>query len=278
MSSGVTKVTALVRLAHPLPTLLNAAVAAALSTAAGARADQAALAATTMLGIHACIGSLNDFFDRHRDAGRAEKPLASGTVPARSALVIAAVGVSCGLLAAAQLGSLALALAAAGAALGLAYNAGVKNTPLSWLPFALGVSIIPLFAWAAAGLSAPSSIVGLSLAAIPGGAGLALQNGLADRSLDVRAGLRGVVVRLGERRALVLALLAHGAAIGAVVAVAPARVAPASLMVASLMMASGLACSGASSRWVRQRGWELSALGLAVAALSVALATVEGVG
>ena len=271
-------VMSLVRLAHPLPTLLNAAVAAALSTIAGARADQAALAAATMLGIHACIGSLNDFFDRHRDAGRAEKPLASGTVPARAALVIAAVGVSCGLLAAAQLGSLPLTLAAAGATLGLAYNAGVKNTPLSWLPFSFGVSIIPLFAWAAAGLSAPASILGLSLAAIPGGAGLALQNGLADRALDARAGLRGVVVRLGERRALVLALLAHGAAIGVVLTVAPARAAPASLVVASLMMATGLACSGASTRWARQRGWELSALGLALAALSVALATVEGVG
>jgi 4-hydroxybenzoate polyprenyltransferase len=278
MSSAVTKVTAFVRLAHPLPTLLNAAVAAALSTVAGARADQAALVAATMLGIHACIGSLNDYFDRHRDVGRAEKPLASGTVPARAALVIAAVGVSCGLFAASQLGSLALTLAAAGAALGLVYNAGVKNTPLSWLPFALGVSIIPLFAWAAAGVAVPGTIVGLSLAAIPGGAGLALQNGLADRALDARAGLRGVVVRLGERRALVLALLAHGAAIGVVLTVAPARVAPVSLVVASLLMATGLACSGASTRWARQRGWELSALGLAVLALSVALATVEGVG
>ena len=278
MERRATTMTALLRLAHPLPTLLNAAVAAALSTVAGARLEQAALAATTMLGIHTCIGSLNDFFDRHRDAGRAEKPLASGTLPARAALVIGAVGASCGLLAAAQLGSLALALAATGAALGLAYNAGVKNTPLSWLPFALGVSIIPLFAWAAAGLSAPASILGLSLAAIPGGAGLALQNGLADRVLDARAGLRGVAVGLGERRAMLLALLSHGAAIGAVVAVAPARVTPVSLVVASVIMATGLACSGASTRWARQRGWELSALGLAVAALSVALATVEGVG
>ena len=278
MKRGVRQVSALVRLAHPLPTLLNAAVAATLSTIAGARPAQAALAAVTMLGIHTCIGSLNDVFDRHRDAGRAEKPLASGAVPTRAALTIAAVGVSCGLLAAAQLGSIALTLATAGAALGLAYNAGVKNTPLSWLPFALGVSIIPLFAWAATGLSAPAPILGLSLAAIPGGAGLALQNGLADRVLDARAGLRGVVVRLGERRALALALLAHGAAIGVVLTVSPAQVAPASLLAASLMIATGLACSGASTRWTRQRGWELSALGLAVAALSVALATVEGVG
>jgi 4-hydroxybenzoate polyprenyltransferase len=278
MSNGVTQVSALVRLAHPLPTLLNAVVAAALSTVAGARPAQAALAAVTMLGIHTCIGSLNDVFDRHRDAGRTEKPLASGAVPTRAALVIAAVGVSSGLLAASQLGSLALALAAAGATLGLAYNVGVKNSPLSWLPFALGVSIIPLFAWAAAGLSATAPISGLSLAAIPGGAGLALQNGLADRVLDARAGLRGVVVRLGERRALLLALLAHGAAIGVILIVAPAQVAPASLLAASLMIAAGLACSGASTRWTRQRGWELSALGLAVAALSVALATVEGVG
>jgi len=278
MSSAVTKVTALVRLAHPLPTLLNAVVAAALSAVAGARLDQAALAATTMLGIHACIGSLNEVLDRHRDAGRAEKPLANGTVSLRTALLLAVVGLSFGLLAASQLGSLALSIAVVGAGLGIAYDAGVKNTPLSWLPFAFGVSLIPLFAWAAAGLDAPAPILGLSLAAIPGGAGLALQNGLADRALDARAGMRGVVVRLGDRHALLIALLAHGGAIGVVFTVAPPRVAPVALVAASLLIAGGLACSGASTRWVRQRGWELGALGLAVAALSVALATVEGVG
>ena len=53
-------------------------------------------------------------------------------------------------------------------------------------------------------------------------------------------------------------------AFGVVLIVAPAQVAPASLLAASLMIAAGLACSGASTRWTRQRGWELSALGLAV--------------
>ena len=278
MSRELATVTAIVRLAHPLPTLLNAVVAAALSAVAGARHDQAALAAATMIGVHTCVGSLNDVLDRHRDAGRAEKPLANGTVSLRAALLLAVVGLSFGLLAASQLGALPLSIAVVGAGLGVAYDAGVKNTPLSWLPFAFGVSLIPLFAWAAAGLNAPAPILGLSLAAIPGGAGLALQNGLADRALDARAGMRGVVVRLGDRHALLIALLAHGAAIGVVFTVAPPRVAPVALVAASLLIAGGLTCSAASTRWARQRGWELSALGLAVAALSVALATVEGVG
>ena len=73
-------IAALVRLAHPLPTLLNALVAAALTTTAGGSTSQAALAALTMLGIHTSIGAMNDLLDRERDKGRAEKPLVGGSV------------------------------------------------------------------------------------------------------------------------------------------------------------------------------------------------------
>lgn len=278
MGRAIVGAVAIVRLAHPLPTLLNAAVAAALATVAGARLEQAGLAAATMLGIHSCIGSLNDLFDQARDSGRREKPLALGTVSRGAALVLAVVGLGGGLVAASLLGSSALVLAVVGAACGIAYDAGVKNTPLSWLPFALGVGVVPLFAWAAAGLDAPPPILGLSVAAIPGGAALALQNGLADRVLDERAGLHSAVVRIGERPAQSLALLAHGAAIGAVLVVSPPGASFGALLVATALIAAGLACSGASSRWVRQRGWEVSALGLALAALSVSLAAAEGVG
>ena len=68
----------LVRLAHPLPTLLNALIAAVLTTIAGGSVSQASLAASTMLGVHASIGAMNDLLDRDKDKGRAEKPLARG--------------------------------------------------------------------------------------------------------------------------------------------------------------------------------------------------------
>ena len=71
---------ALIRLAHPLPTALNAAVAAGLTAAAGGSSDQALLAVITMLGVHTSIGALNDLLDRRTDLGRAEKPLATGEV------------------------------------------------------------------------------------------------------------------------------------------------------------------------------------------------------
>jgi 4-hydroxybenzoate polyprenyltransferase len=79
----MTHIAALVRLAHPLPTLLNALVAAALTTTAGGSASQAALAALTMLGVHTSIGAMNDLLDQAGDAGRAEKPLVGGSVTPR---------------------------------------------------------------------------------------------------------------------------------------------------------------------------------------------------
>ena len=78
-------IAALVRLAHPLPTLLNALVAAALTTTAGGSTSEAALAAITMLGVHTSIGAMNDLLDQAGDAGRAEKPLVGGNVSPREA-------------------------------------------------------------------------------------------------------------------------------------------------------------------------------------------------
>jgi 4-hydroxybenzoate polyprenyltransferase len=138
---------ALLRLTHPLPTLLNAVAAAALATVAGAAPSVAALVALTMLGVHTFIGATNDYIDRDRDAGRPEKPLARGQLQPRAALLMAAAGLTAGLAAAAQVSRLTLVLAALGALVGFTYNVWMKRTALSWLPFAVGVSIIPAFAW-----------------------------------------------------------------------------------------------------------------------------------
>jgi len=269
---------ALLRLAHPLPTLLNAVAAAALATVAGAGPSAAGLVALTMLGVHTCIGASNDYLDRHRDRGRPEKPIASGALPPSAGLLLSAVGITVGLVAAAQVSTLTFALAVTGALVGATYNVWLKHTALSWLPFALGVSIIPAFAWSTVSSVLPTPILTLSLISLPGGAALALQNSLADRALDLQSGMRSAAVRLGERTAFGLLALLHLVTLTALLAFAPGNTSPATLAVAALLLAVGVACSATRSRWVRQRGWEISAAALAVAALSVALATAEGVG
>ncbi|MFZ9608766.1 MAG: UbiA family prenyltransferase [Candidatus Limnocylindrus sp.] len=269
---------ALLRLAHPLPTLLNAVAAAALATVAGAGPSAAGLVALTMLGVHTCIGASNDYLDRHRDRGRPEKPIASGALPPSAGLLLSAVGITVGLVAAAQVSTLTFALAVTGALVGATYNVWLKHTALSWLPFALGVSIIPAFAWSTVSSVLPTPILTLSLISLPGGAALALQNSLADRALDLQSGMRSAVVRLGERTAFGLLALLHLVSLTALLAFAPGNTSPTTLAVAALLLAIGVACSATRSRWARQRGWEISAAALAVAALSVALATAEGVG
>ncbi|MFZ9141651.1 MAG: UbiA prenyltransferase family protein [Candidatus Limnocylindrus sp.] len=269
---------ALLRLAHPLPTLLNAVAAAALATVAGAGPSAAGLVALTMLGVHTCIGASNDYLDRHRDRGRPEKPIASGALPPSAGLLLSAVGITVGLVAAAQVSTLTFALAVTGALVGAPYNVWLKHTALSWLPFALGVSIIPAFAWSTVSSVLPTPILTLSLISLPGGAALALQNSLADRALDLQSGMRSAAVRLGERTAFGLLALLHLVTLTALLAFAPGNTSPTTLAVAALLLAIGVACSATRSRWARQRGWEISAAALAVAALSVALATAEGVG
>lgn len=269
---------ALLRLTHPLPTLLNAIAAAALATVAGAPPNAAALVALTMLGVHTFIGATNDYVDRHRDAGRPEKPLARGQLPPRAALLMAAAGLTAGLTAAAQVSRLTLVLAALGALVGFTYNVWLKRTALSWLPFAVGVSIIPAFAWSTVSSVLPAPIMTLSLVALPGGAALALQNSLADRVLDAERGMRSAAVRLGEARALGALVVLHAVTFAALLLTAPSSTSPLLLSAAGLLLVAGTAGSAAPSRWTRQRGWEVCAAALALAALSVALATAEGVG
>ncbi|MEY4389025.1 MAG: UbiA prenyltransferase family, partial [Chloroflexota bacterium] len=135
------------RVVHVGPTLLNAAAAALLALIAGASLDRSLLAAATMLGAHAFIGTLNDLFDRRVDRARHEKPIAAGRISARAGVAIAACTALVGSAAAAALGAQALLIATIGMLLGVAYDLVLKRSAFSWLPFAAGIALIPSFAW-----------------------------------------------------------------------------------------------------------------------------------
>lgn len=262
----------LLRLAHPLPTLLNALIAAALTLAAGGSTTQSMLAAITMLGVHTSIGAMNDLLDQTSDAGRGEKPLVAGSVSAGEARVMVVVAATAGLAASSALSFTTLVIASAGATLGYLYNAGIKRTPISFLPFALGVALIPVFAWSAAGAPLPAAIATLCVIALPGGSALALQNALADRELDQSAGANSAVVRLGHRRSILMIALLHGITYLLVLASAPRAASPILLIASGLLVIAGVTLSTRAPRALRQRGWEVSALALACCAMAISVA------
>ena len=181
------------------------------------------------------------------------------------------VAATAGLAAASALSSTSLVIAAAGATLGYLYNAGIKRTPISFLPFALGVALIPVFAWSAAGAPLPAAIATLCLIALPGGSALALQNALADRELDQSVGANGAVVRLGHRRTILMIALLHGITYLFILVSAPAMASPVLLTAGGLLLGLGVTLSTRLSRALRQRGWEVSALALACCAIAIAL-------
>ena len=235
-----------------------------------------------MLAIQSAIGALNDAVDAPRDAVlRPGKPVAAGRIPVRTAVAVAIGGSSVGLALAATRGGSALLVAAAGLAAGLLYDLRLKATPLSWLPFAVGIPLIPVYAWVGATGSVPPAVAVLALLAVPAGAGLAVANALADIPADAAAGTRTVATRLGPARAwllatgllagtyaaAVLALRAGGAGPDAAAVDMPAgALAWVAIAGGALLLVLGVALGRGPGAERRRLGWGTEALAVAVLA------------
>jgi 4-hydroxybenzoate polyprenyltransferase len=223
-----------------------------------------------MVAIQAGIGATNDAVDARRDAGhKPGKPIPAGLVSRQAARRVAVAGFGLGVgLAGLSGGPAALTLALVGIAIGLTYDLWLKGTAWSWLPFALGISILPVFAWVGASGGLPVAFLVLVPAAVAAGAALAIANALVDVERDRAAGSGSIAVALGPTNAwrihaglLVLVGLAAVASVGPLggsatgsVAVALAAVVPAGVALAGR--------GGGATR--RERAWELEAVGVAV--------------
>jgi 4-hydroxybenzoate polyprenyltransferase len=212
---------ALAAAAHAGPSAVVTAVAAGLAVAAGGTARQAALVGAAVLAGQLSIGWANDWLDGRRglDAGRADKPVARGDLaPAAVRGAALAAAVACAGL------SLLLGPAAAGVHLlavagGWAYDAGLKATPASWLPYALSFGLLPTVATTAVGVGPAPAWAWAVGAAF--GVAAHLTNALPDLAVDARTGVRGLPQRLGARPSTVLAAALLVAGVG-VVALVPA--------------------------------------------------------
>lgn len=198
------------RLVHPFPSILDGLVVALVALVAGAAAPEALVLGLSMTLLQFAIGALNDLADASSDAGRKQgKPIPAGLITMRTARVVA---VSCAALGVtlAALQSPALAgLAVLGLAIGGWYDLRAKGTALSWLPFALGIPLLPVYGWLGATGELPAIFLILVPAAANAGAALAIANALVDVERDIDAGDTSIAVALGARRAASLVVLLH---------------------------------------------------------------------
>ncbi|WP_409331029.1 UbiA family prenyltransferase [Trujillonella humicola] len=206
---------ALLLATHLGPTVAVTTVATLLAVAAGVPAGRVVLVCLAVLAGQVSIGWSNDWLDAERDraVARADKPVVQGavqpTVLRTAALVSVVLAVVMSLLLGPAPGLLLLALVASG----WAYNAGLKRTALSVVPYVTGFGLLPAGVVAAAP-GTPAAPWWLVAAGGALGAAAHLANVAPDLEEDLATGVRGLPHRIGATASAVTgAVLLFGAAL-----------------------------------------------------------------
>ncbi len=259
-----------------------------------------------MLGLQVSIGALNDLVDAPIDASQKPgKPLPRGLASRRAAHFIVLAGAITALVLSAPSGPGTVAAAAAALALGYAYDLRLSRTTLSWLPLSLALPLLPIHAWLGATGTIPPGLITLMPAAVLAGAALALANGLVDLERDARVARRTIAVDLGPARAwaihaglfVVVAVLAVFVAPGVPATPSPAGTGPlggpgasgvsldtlrllrnAGVVLGIALVGLGALVLRSARPGVRERGWELEAVGVAGVGLGWLAGTAGTVG
>ncbi|MFD6135230.1 UbiA family prenyltransferase [Isoptericola sp. NPDC056618] len=221
-TTGTARVTAAARArglllsTHPAPAAVVTGLALVFAVGVGLTAGRALLVTAAVAAGQLSVGWSNDWLDAARDrrVGRADKPTVTGAVAPRTLRTAAFVALAgCVVLSfATGLVPGLLHVAAVGSA--WSYNARLKSTPLSWLPYAVSFGLLPAFVVAAAGDGRVVAGWTVGAAALLG-VGAHLANVLPDLEDDAATGVRGLPHRLGRRGTSVLApvVLAAGSVV-----------------------------------------------------------------
>jgi 4-hydroxybenzoate polyprenyltransferase len=241
---------------------------------AGAPVELAIRVGLAMTLLQLGIGVVNDLVDAPADAGwKAGKPIPDGLVEPGAARVVAvglfAGGVALGWSVSPTIAGLSLVVIG----IGLAYDLRLKGTPWSWLPFALGIPILPVYGWLGATGGLPAPFAALVPAAVAAGAALAIGNSLVDVERDRSAGRTSVAAVLGTKsasRAMVLLLggVALIAVISAMLAGSGAAAIAAIATVGVVPVLAAWWAGGPRSSAAREWAWRIEAITLAVLAIA----------
>ncbi len=264
---------ALLLACHPEPTAAVTAVTAALAATAGRSAPGVVAVAAAVLAGQLSVGWHNDWLDAERDirTGRPDKPVARGLISRRAVGTAAATALVLAVPLSLLSGWRAALVHLVAIVLAWGYNARLKATVLSFLPYTIAFALLPAFV--SLGLASHSwppwwAIVGAGLL----GTGAHLANTLPDLDDDVATGIRGLPHRLGRGRtsAGAAVLLLAASAVLALGPGDPGTLAIAALAAAALvvLIAVGLGRNPGSRAPFR--------LTLVVAAIDVALLLARG--
>lgn len=259
----------MVRLVHPFPSILNGLTVAGLALIAGTPVGVSIELGASMAALQFGIGIGNDLVDEPADrlAGR-DKPLVRADVAPRAARVALLACVVAGLALSAHARPWLPVVGVAGLGVGFAYDLWLKGTAWSWLPFAVGVPLVPVYAWLGATGGVPPAFGLLVPAAVASGTALALANQLADRDADDRSGVDSLAVRLGRTRTLALVGGLHavvaGVALGSFVLFRPGSAiplaVPAIVVPALAGLVGGVALGRSADAGRLQWAWETQAV------------------
>jgi 4-hydroxybenzoate polyprenyltransferase len=190
---------------HPYPLAMVITLTALIGLASADGSPEAQHFLRVLLAMfysQLAIGWSNDYLDREVDAVHQPwKPIPSGLVEPqllRVAIVVALIGA---LAEGVSLGVVPLLLLAAGTCAGLAYNAGLKDTRLSALPYVVAFAVLPPFVWTALDVYRGDFLLLYPIAA-PLAVAAHFANLLPDLETDAAAGRRNAVVALGRTRTL----------------------------------------------------------------------------
>ena len=174
-----------------------------------------------MVGLRTFAMAVNRIIDREIDARNprtAHRELVTGAMSVKHAWTGALIAVVIFLGSAALLNPLCLALSPLALAWVLGYSLSKRFTwwPHLWL--GLGLAIAPVGGYLAVvgrWSEPPWTLIAIAVAVATWVAGFDIFYALPDEGFDRAEGLRSAVVRLGERRAILLAKLLHGVTVPA---------------------------------------------------------------
>ncbi|GAA3342747.1 hypothetical protein GCM10017714_32430 [Curtobacterium pusillum] len=191
---------------HPGPTVTVAVLAAVIATAVGHPAWLVVLVALTVVAGQLSIGLANDWIDADRDraVGRSDKPVAQGLIAVGTVRTAAFLTAAAAVLLSLFLGPVAAVAHLVLVGAGWAYDAGLKRTVWSVVPFVVAFGLLPVVAvsagpggeWPAGWAIATGAVFGVAIHCT---------NVLPDLVDDAATGVRGFPHRLGLRPSGVVA-------------------------------------------------------------------------
>ena len=194
------RIVSLVRLVHPFPSALVSVVTVAIALLAinDPKTTTVVVLGGGMLCFQFAIGIANDIVDATEDAkSKPWKAIPRGVVPRKAAVIATTMFAGAGLILTSGLPVVAWLIGMAGLACGLIYDVQLKRTALSWVPLAVALPLVPV--WAFTAFEAWDHLLwwAFPLGALLGLA-LHLTNQLPD--LESEQGAKGTAHRLGARR------------------------------------------------------------------------------